>query len=243
MLVTVLATACRYDGTYTCETNDQCRSASAPGTCQLPAGLCSFPDPMCPMTGQRYDDTAGDSSGECVAPVSMIDAPAAFDPTTCPAAFTQLHFSLESRYRVLPALGAAAQYYDYVTACEMQKPGFTHAAIIETPGEAMMVAPLVTGMGGGQQVYVGALQDPMATMPATGWIHADGTAVATAVWQAGEPNDANGAEGDHQEQLAVLTSAGHLNDIAFRTQAPILCECDGKAVAAVFTDRVTAYRN
>jgi len=243
VLVLVLATACRYEGTYTCERNDQCMSAAAPGTCQLPVGLCSFPDPMCP-SGQRFDDTAGSSAGVCVEPMVMIDAPAGFDPTTCPSTFTQLHASSPSRYRVLPALGMTAQFYDYVTACEMQKPGFTHAAIIETPAEAMVIAPLVTGPGGPtQQVYVGALQAPTATMPGLGWIHSDGTPVADTLWAQGEPNDANGGEGDHQEQVAVLTSAAKLNDIDMRMPWPILCECDGKAVSATFTAHVLTYRD
>ncbi len=73
----VMATACRYSGAFTCERNDQCRSRTAPGVCQLPAGVCSFPDPTCPVTGQRYDDTAGELADECVAAASppRVDAP------------------------------------------------------------------------------------------------------------------------------------------------------------------------
>ena len=239
--VTVLATSCRYEGTYTCERNDQCKSAAAPGTCQLPAGLCSFPDPMCPMTGQRYDDTAGSSAGECVTPVApMVDAPAGFDPTVCPTTFTALHVSLESRYRVLPALGTTADYRDYVAECAREKPGFTHVAIIETPAEAMIVGPMVTSGNGRQLVYIGAVQDRAATTPAAGWIHADGTAVAPSLWQTNEPNDLQDGEADHREQFCGLTSGGVLNDVDDRTPTPVLCECDGKTVAPVFTAHVLA---
>jgi hypothetical protein len=78
LAIAIAVTGCRYEGTYTCASNDQCRSREAPGVCQLPAGLCSFPDPMCPTTGQRYDDTAGELANECVtpaAPLPIIDAP------------------------------------------------------------------------------------------------------------------------------------------------------------------------
>ena len=241
--MSVLATACRYDGTFMCERNDQCLSASAPGTCQLPSGLCSFPDPLCPTPGQRYDDTAGSLANQCVEPALPVDAAVAFDPNTCPTDFTQLSVDTPSRYRVLPVLPLTAEYFDYVTACGMQKPGVTHIAIIETLAEAMTVGPLAAGSGGPAQVYVGALQSQTATGLAVGWIHADGSPVAATVWAASEPDDGDGSEGNHQEQVAVLTSGGRLNDIALKMHWPVLCECDGKTVAPAFTTLVTGYRD
>ncbi|HEY0134772.1 MAG TPA: hypothetical protein VGB85_11845, partial [Nannocystis sp.] len=72
------------------------------GTCE-PAGLCSFPDAMCP-SGKKYGELAGDQSGQCVgdgggstssgtsSPTSTtsvsVTGSGTFDPTTDPGSGT-----------------------------------------------------------------------------------------------------------------------------------------------------------
>jgi hypothetical protein len=231
LVAIVAACGCRYTGTYTCERDDQCRSRAAPGTCQLPAGLCSFPDATCPL-GQRYDDTAGEAAEECVGPTAMVDAPPAFDPNACPTGFMQVTAGVPSRYRVLPTLPAPADFSDYMAACDAELPGSTHGAVIDTAAEAMALAAVFGGGAG--RYYIGMVQDPIERAPAAGWIHADGTPVATALWMAGEPNDGNGTETDHLEQAGVVTSGGTFNDVAGTIVAPVLCECDGAVPSAMF---------
>ena len=230
-LVIIVSTGCRYTGAYTCERDDQCRSRAAAGTCQLPAGACSFPDATCPQ-GQRYDDTAGDSAGQCIEGVPMVDAATVFDPTTCPTGFMQLAATSPSRYRVLPALPATARFPDYMAACDAQLPGASHGAVIDTPAEVMAVAAVFGG--GTARYYIGVVQDPAAATPSAGWIHANGAPVAAAHWRQDDPDDGNASEADHLEQAGVILNDGTFSDVAGNTALPVLCECDGAAPSAAF---------
>src|SRR5262245_48446399 len=70
--------------TFSCTTSDQCTGNGKTGTCQAD-GLCSFEDPSCTSSGQRYGDLSGSLSGHCVGeqttdggvdtPGSTIDSP------------------------------------------------------------------------------------------------------------------------------------------------------------------------
>jgi len=51
-------------GSFACERDDQCVSASGPGVCE-PTGFCSFLDDGCP-SGRRYGDSSGPDAGKCV---------------------------------------------------------------------------------------------------------------------------------------------------------------------------------
>lgn len=239
-IVSMLVSGCRYTGTYACERDEECRSSAAPGTCQLPAGVCSFPDLTCPL-GQRYDDTAGDLAGECVESAIMIDAPILFDPSVCPSGFSQAMPGILSRYRVLPALPSTARFADYMAACDAQLAGKTHAAVFDTKAEATAVLAAI-GVGAGRY-YIGVVQDAAALTPAVGWIHADGTAVASGLWAGTEPNDGNGSEADHLEQAGVVVNDGTFNDISGTMAAPVICECDGSAPSATFQAFVLSTRD
>jgi hypothetical protein len=66
-----LAGACRVSATFECAVDEQCGAA---GSCQ-PTGYCSFADPTCAASGQRYDDYAGAGlAGTCVGAIAA-DAP------------------------------------------------------------------------------------------------------------------------------------------------------------------------
>ena len=60
-------------GDFTCTLNTQCTGGSG-GVCEA-SGYCSFADPSCAPSGQRYGD--GPSSGACVGGMATIDAPLA----------------------------------------------------------------------------------------------------------------------------------------------------------------------
>ncbi|HEU0114710.1 MAG TPA: hypothetical protein VFQ80_08535 [Thermomicrobiales bacterium] len=60
----IVSTAACYGGSFHCETNDQCAGNGLMGICQADH-FCSFGDITCP-SGQRYGDSSGASSGQCV---------------------------------------------------------------------------------------------------------------------------------------------------------------------------------
>ena len=63
-LVALTAHGCVKLESFACGQSSECRNGDLLGTCE-PAGLCSFPDPMCP-SGKKYGELAGDQSGQCV---------------------------------------------------------------------------------------------------------------------------------------------------------------------------------
>lgn len=56
---------------YYCSEDADCYAHQQTGTCIKSQELCAFPDTSCPSTMLRYDDSAGDLSGMCVASGSM----------------------------------------------------------------------------------------------------------------------------------------------------------------------------
>ena len=98
-LVTLTAGGCIKLDSFSCAQSSECQNGDLPGTCE-PAGLCSFPDLMCP-SGKKYGELAGGQSGQCVdeggtssssgeatSPTTSVSATASttfgttFDPTT-----------------------------------------------------------------------------------------------------------------------------------------------------------------
>lgn len=66
-----LLAACRVEGTFVCKADADCDGVAG-GTCE-DNQRCSFPDPTC-STPRRYDDSAGDVSGQCVAAKTCSEA-------------------------------------------------------------------------------------------------------------------------------------------------------------------------
>lgn len=223
--------ACRYAGTFTCDRDEECQPRGAIGTCQPETGLCSAPDATC-ASGQRYDESAGGSAGTCVEIPAPPDAPPAFDPTTCPAAFQEVAGLTTSRYHVLPM---GPRFAAQMQACEALAPGLAHGAVIESPAEWMALLPFTSSA----IHMVGAVQAPMAAAVDAGWIHADGTPVDLGVWGPDEPADGDDNEADHAQQFGGIGADG-LRDLPDDPTWPTLCECDGKPVAAMFTAHVAA---
>jgi hypothetical protein len=67
VLIAALATACRVTDPFMCSTSADCRDGAMTGVCAA-SGYCSFPDPTCTSSGQRYDDSAGGGLGGMCAP-------------------------------------------------------------------------------------------------------------------------------------------------------------------------------
>ncbi|HUS27124.1 MAG TPA: hypothetical protein VMZ53_01400 [Kofleriaceae bacterium] len=226
----VLATGCRYGGTFTCETSDQCGTN---GTCE-PTQFCSFPDSMCAL-GQRYDETAGPYAGACVGeeprPDGGIDAPdgAPFDLTSCPSGFGAVPNLPGSRYAIHTPNGTFWAHHAY---CNALLPGATHLLIPDTAQELDILASRLSTTV--TYAYVGAVQDAAtATLPNAAWFKLDGQPLDAALWGTGDPDDDDDIETDHYSQTALLSRASRrLDDAGGATARPALCECDGKSVAA-----------
>jgi hypothetical protein len=116
LLVGLSLAACRVEGTFACERDEQC---GADGRCE-PLGACSFPDPGC-ADGRRFDELAtAPLAGTCV-DVALA----------CPAGYTAAISGIGSRYR--PVL----EPVDWVTAqsrCAADGAG-THLVVIESAAE------------------------------------------------------------------------------------------------------------
>jgi hypothetical protein len=229
LVLALLATGCRVTGTFECERSEQCRSNRMSGTCE-PTGFCSFPDPACP-SGLRYSEYAGGGYAEqCTI---TLDA-AAWTPASCPGAYniTLPSTAATSRYRIV---ATPSMFWPHENVCSAGMPGATHAINLETTEE---LADLRTQLDALSQRlhYVGAVQDPAATAADAGWINMDGTPVATGLWtvSTAEPDDGDGGEDDHLNQLATYDrQVTGLRDAIGTELAGIVCECDGLPVSAM----------
>jgi hypothetical protein len=226
---------CKVTGTFTCDTSDQCRASTGQGVCEIETGFCTFADADC-ASGTRYADNAGMGlAGRCTGEEPLVDAPpfdvAPFDTSTCPAKFDI----------TLPSVPNAKFYLDLTTGtyqvvaarCIAELQGATHPANVHSAQTITEIAALFN-FGGPGWIYVGVLQDPAATMPISGWINMDGSAFDATLWSSGppvQPDDANGAEGDHAQQVAAVLYTGELGDYATTAAVPLLCACDGVPVA------------
>jgi hypothetical protein len=230
VLAFVAMTACRYSGSFTCATDEDCRARGSVGQCQLESNFCAFDDSTCP-SGFRYADSAGnDLASSCTAePMppdgGVVDA-STFDPTTCPPAFTQTLTNVpNARYLLMPDMNAVA-FGEMIELCEQQMPGATHAIIVDSPPKAAALAQFI---GNTPRVWVGLVQAPQAPAVGAEWIYFTGTPVVASLWASTdmEPDDANGLEGDHHEQAGAFGPMG-LYDLPRSDQLPLVCECDGR---------------
>jgi hypothetical protein len=211
-----------------CDINGDCGIG---GSCQA-SNYCSFGDSKC-VSGQRYDETAGPYAGVCVGEENGVDA-AIFDPTTCPAAYTiMIASSPSSRYYVRTA---TTSYWMHHSGCKTDLPGVTHLMLPDSTAELSEIVAATASMAVGYNEFlVGAAQNiAAATAPNTGWTRVDGNAFDPALWLPNEPNDADGNEANHAENVASIDRMYSLmNDtVGVTLEAPAICECDGKAVPA-----------
>jgi hypothetical protein len=222
----VVMAGCRYGGTFLCDTNEECGIG---GSCQATTHYCSFTDTKC-VSGQRYDETAGSYGGVCVGEENGIDA-AVFDPTTCPATYNVMIASSSSRYFVRTA---TTSFWMHHAGCKTDLTGATHLMLPDSTTEISEVVAATMNMAvGSNEFFVGAAQNiAAATAANTGWTRVDGNALDPSFWMPNEPNDGDGNEANHAENIASINrSAAMLNDTVGATAtSPAICECDGKAV-------------
>jgi hypothetical protein len=226
-LAAVVATGCRYGGTFMCDRNDQC---GAGGSCQA-AHYCSFGDMDC-VSGQRYDQTAGPYAGVCVGEENGIDA-AIFDPATCPATYTiTIASAPKSRYFMRTA---TTSYWMHHSACKADLAGATHLMLPDSAAEISEIVTATADMATtNNEVLVGVVQNiGLATAPNVGWTRFDGNSVDPSLWLPNEPNDGDGNEANHAENVGSINRTYSLmNDtVGTAAMAPAICECDGKALA------------
>jgi hypothetical protein len=164
------------------------------------------------------------------------DGVPAFDPAIdCPATYTTQLASTAatSRYRVI---GDLRSFWVHNAACNADRAGATHAVVLNQMQELLELKAHLDGVAVLDRYYLGGVQDPQATAANEGWIWFDGTPLLLTAWHTaeGEPNDndAMGREG-HRQQLVILDRRlTYLHDATGTSLYGIVCECDGKPVAA-----------
>jgi alpha-tubulin suppressor-like RCC1 family protein len=87
LAVVLLVAGCTpIERAFHCTSSAQCVNAGAQGTCE-PTGWCSFPDPVCMVSGRRYGTLVGDGlASQCVnqeVPVGCVSAMALGDAHGC----------------------------------------------------------------------------------------------------------------------------------------------------------------
>jgi len=197
-LAVVLATGCRYGGTFMCDTNAQC---GAGGTCQTDH-YCSFSDTKC-TSGQRYDETGGPYAGVCVGEENGVDA-SVFNPAACPAVYTiTIPASPKSAYYMRTA---TTSFWMHHSACKADLAGATHLMLPDSAAEISQIVTATMGMvPTSNEVFVGAVQNiALATSASAGWTRVDGTALDPGLWLPTEPNDGDADETNHAENVASI---------------------------------------
>ncbi|MFN0252148.1 MAG: hypothetical protein ACKV2T_35055 [Kofleriaceae bacterium] len=237
-LACVVVAGCKVTGAFTCETSDQCRASTGQGVCESATGFCAFADATCP-SGFRYAESAGDALANQCTDAAMADAGVddalAFDPSTCPPEYTgMLDGITTARYLLIPA-GTTAQgrFGNQIQRCSQAMPGATHAVTVDNAVKAAALAAFISDAQ--QHVWIGLIQDPVATTVDGGWISFIGDAPPMDQWAKGEPDDANEGEGDHAQQVGAFSSMG-LSDMVSTESYPVVCECDGRAISATAMD-------
>ncbi|MGE0550800.1 MAG: hypothetical protein AB7R00_27290 [Kofleriaceae bacterium] len=182
---------------------------------------------------------------------AMLDGsdPAPDPLSDCPARYTLSIYDgiRTSRYYVdVAAMPAVGSFWTNHADCSDDSTGKTHLPVIDSPAEAVALDDALTAMGlGTTRFYAGAVQSPQAIGANAGWITLTGEPVTPALWGtlSGElqPNDSDGIESlpdatspsNHEEQIAVLNfTVGYLYDAAGTSAYRVMCECDGKPIAA-----------
>ena len=240
LVAALCATGCRATGVFDCVTDEQCRHGATFGRCES-VGYCSFGDTMC-TSGSRFDDNAGAGyAGECVGEeMPTIDAaidspPPPFDPMTCPLQYARSLPSTQAtaRYRLITA---QATFWVHEAECNGDMPGATHLVMPKTTLMETELSQWIDPLANtGATFYVGAVQDPAATMPAEGFIFLDNTPVPAAVWIFGEPDDEDNVE-NQGYSLAFYDKTPQLRrmfDSSGNVVRGAICECDGVPISAM----------
>jgi hypothetical protein len=177
------------------------------------------------------------------APLDEEAAPvpdAGFDAASCPASYGVTLPGSGSRYRLIPDGGPAWMQSD---ACAADLAGATHLVVLESAAELNGATALVAAPPAplaGNAIWVGAVQQTTATLPAARWLRLDGSAVTG--WGGIEPNDRDGRENQEEQFARIEKGKLYLQDSAGTGNNGALCECDGKPIAPAAADAIAANR-
>jgi hypothetical protein len=241
ILFALALTACRYSGTFTCDTDGDCRERGSVGRCEVSNGFCTFNDATC-SSGFRYADSAGGGvAGMCVMDPSASDGGMTdgttdgntFDPAMCPSQYTGMLAGFPNARYLQQGNGAGQNFLQQIVRCEPASGAaqITHAVVVDSAAKA---AALETFIGNTQLVFVGLVQDPDAATVGGSWIVFTGEPVVPALWMTGEPDDQDGNE-NGVEQVGAFGPTG-LVDVAPMESYPIVCECDGRPMSPTALD-------
>jgi hypothetical protein len=171
---------------------------------------------------------------------ALPDAAVQPDATTCPSSYGLTLSGSQSRYRLIPDGRPAWVQFD---ACAADLPGATHLVVLDTKPEldaaiALVAAP--TTLLAGNAIWVGAVQQTSATLPADGWLWLDDSSVTG--WGDGEPNDHDKQEDRDEQFVRIEKTKLYLQDSSGGTNNSALCECDGKPIAPAAAAALAADR-
>jgi hypothetical protein len=164
-----------------------------------------------------------------------------FDYARCPASYNAA-LPGPTRYRLLIDGHRAWEHSD---ACNLDVPGATHLAVVDTTDElAAMVAFLAQANGIAHDgIWLGGVQRRTALQPGEAWIGFDDSPLPVELWDRNEPNDGGGTETDHLEQFTMLEHAHTaLTDVNGSVNSGALCECDGVPLNADVVATIEANR-
>jgi hypothetical protein len=162
------------------------------------------------------------------------------DAASCPASY-DLVFPApsSSRYRLITAGHPAWTQSD---ACAADLSGATHLVVLDSQDELDRVVALVAAATTPvSSIWVGAVQQITATLPAAGWLWFDDSPV-TGGWGGVEPNDRDDRENQEEQFARIEKTKLYLQDSGGNTSAGALCECDGKPIAPAAAAAIGASR-
>jgi hypothetical protein len=207
----------------------------------LPLCACfhpSFDRPACGPNDACPDGLTCSARKICEEP-AMGTPDAGFDSARCPASYNA-GLPGPSRYRLIAGGQPAWVQSD---ACAADLPGATHLAVLESQAELDAAAALLDALPtSGSTIWIGAVQQRTAVLPADSWLWFDGVPLTTG-WSAGEPNDGGSGEADHRDQFVDLQQGRtYFTDSAGSDNNGALCECDGVPIAQAALDAITSNR-
>jgi hypothetical protein len=210
----VLAGGCLRSTTFQCETTEQCGGGN---TCE-PEGYCSRPDPSCTESGRRFHESAGPRANQCVGSITGddagVDAPENDAQTVgCPTGYVALPNAGPNQYKLLTAANTWEQHRD---SCRATDPTRAYLAIPDNLAEMQAMSAAATAatfwIGISDQTTEGTYLTVKNATP------------TFLVWQAGQPDNAGG--GDGEDCVAALSATSTLQDDRCNRQYRALCECE-----------------
>jgi hypothetical protein len=204
MLLVVAMSGCLRKTEFHCSNASDCGRT---GACT--GGFCAFPDPSC-GGGLRYDDSAGDSSNQCIGDSlgdagvdtsTTIDAP----PTGCPSDYVQLPGGSAHVYKVL---GKDDMWQNHRSTCHAA----SASAYLAIPDDATELAALDTlaataaywiGVSRISDSFVNDKSMPQTFLP----------------WAPNQPD----GEGDC---VAALSAMAQFDDLKCNMRFHAVCECE-----------------